>query len=330
MRGGVPILVTGGAGYVGSHIVLALLDAGFPVVVVDDLSTGCRALIPPSVPFFSGNAADSALVASILDEQDCQAVIHCAGSTIVEDSVRDPLAYYRNNTEVSRSLLATCLECSVDAVIFSSSAAVYGEPATIPVTEDMPTAPLNPYGASKLMTERMLRDIAAVSSLRYIALRYFNVAGADPLGRVGQTTPRATQLFRVACEVASGKRSGMTIFGTDYDTPDGTCIRDFIHVSDLATAHVAAIRYLLEGGGSQILNCGYGHGFSVREVLSAVERASGTTIAARPGPRRPGDPSTMVAASDRLRRVLRWAPRHDDLDEIAASTLAWELRPVPA
>ncbi|MBC7951781.1 MAG: UDP-glucose 4-epimerase GalE [Rhodospirillaceae bacterium] len=320
------ILVTGGAGYIGSHVVIDLLEHGWSVVVLDNLRTGLRELLPRNIRFVHGDAGDTELVAGLLQSERCRAVMHFAGSTVVPESVTDPLSYYRNNTAISRNLLAACALSGVKFFIFSSTAAVYGNPETLPVSETTPTLPITPYGRSKLMTEAMLQDIAATSAMRFVALRYFNVAGADPLGRSGQATPNATHLIKVACEVAVGKRPSMAIYGTDYDTPDGTCIRDFIHVSDLASAHVAALDHLTRGGGSQILNCGYGWGISVRQVIETTERLAGRRLDVVNGPRREGDIISMVADGSRLRRVLGWAPRHAQIDTIIGSALDWERR----
>ncbi|ARJ66536.1 UDP-glucose 4-epimerase GalE [Magnetospirillum sp. ME-1] len=321
-----PVLVTGGAGYIGSHVVLALVDAGWPVVVVDNLSTGRRDSVPDGVPLVEGDAGDGDLVRSVLKEHGCVAVLHFAGSIVVPESVTDPLKYYHNNTVVSRSLIESCLAAGVHTLIFSSTAAVYGMPASLPATEDMTPAPINPYGTSKLMTEWMLRDVAAATPLRYAALRYFNVAGADPRGRTGQCTPEATHLIKVACEAALGRRPGMALFGDDYPTIDGTCVRDYIHVSDLADAHVAALRYLLAERSNLVANVGYGRGFSVRQVISAVEKAAQCTLPVTVAPRRAGDSAELVADSSRLRHTLGWTPRLDDLDTIVATALAWERR----
>jgi UDP-glucose 4-epimerase len=320
------ILTTGGAGYIGSHVVLALRESGFSVVVLDNLSTGNRRVIPADVPFVEGDVGDRELTRQIIERHSIAAVIHFAGSIVVPESVRNPLEYYRNNTCATRSLIATCVSKGVRHIVFSSTAAVYGNPAVIPVAEDMPTAPINPYGASKLMTEWILRDTAAAHDLTYVTLRYFNVAGADPLGRTGESTPLATHLLKVACEVAVGRREYIQIFGTDYDTPDGTCIRDYIHVSDLADAHVRALEYFVSDGQSIVLNCGYGHGHSVLEVLSKVQSNSATRLDLRPAPRRPGDPSELVADATRLRQTLQWKPRLDDLNAIVRTALDWERR----
>ncbi|TAK48898.1 MAG: UDP-glucose 4-epimerase GalE [Xanthobacteraceae bacterium] len=318
------VLVTGGAGYIGSHLVHALADAGISAVVIDNLSTGHSAHLPPSVPLFIGDAADENLVEGVIAAHGVDAIIHFAGSIVVPESVRDPLGYYRNNTMVTRNLLATAVKCNVGRFIFSSTAAVYGNPEHSPVAEDAPTRPLSPYGTSKLMSEIMLHDVAAAHGMRFVALRYFNVAGADPAGRTGLASPGATHLIKVAVEAATGQRASIEVFGSDYPTPDGTCIRDFIHVSDLAEAHRAALAHLRGGGASATLNCGYGRGYSVLEVIAAVKRAAGTDFVVRHGPRRPGDPTAVVADVTRMRAALDWAPEFDDLDTIAAHALAWE------
>lgn len=317
-------LITGGAGYIGSHTAIALRQAGRPVVVLDDLSTGCRSVVPDDAVFVQGDAGDGALVESLIARHGIGSVIHFAGSILVEESVREPLLYYANNVAVSRNLLEACRRAGIPHFIFSSTAAVYGTPAQVPIPEDAPTLPINPYGSSKLVTEWILRDLAAASDLSYVALRYFNVAGADPEGRSGQLGPVATHLIKIASQVVAGLRDSIAIFGDDYDTPDGTCVRDYIHVSDLAAAHLAALEYLEAGGASCNLNCGYGHGFSVREVLAAVERVTGHPLAPKPAPRRPGDPPILVADVTALRRTLRWEPRFDNLDLIIASAVAWE------
>lgn len=326
MDEGPTILVTGGAGYVGSHAVLALLEAGFRAVVLDDLSTGDRALVPPGVPLIEGKAGDEALLGQLIGEHGIQSVLHFAGSIVVEDSVADPLAYYANNTGESRRLIAACVAGGVAHFIFSSTATVYGEPRTLPIPEDAPTRPVNPYAASKLMTERILSDASAASALRHASLRYFNVAGADPQGRSGQCGPRATHLIKIACELATGKGAEMPIFGTDYATPDGTARRDYIHVSDLADAHVAALRYLMAGGASVTLNCGYGRGISVLEVLAAVEAVAGVKLKTVPGPRRAGDVAELVADTTRLAATLDWRPKMAAIETIVATALEWERR----
>lgn len=319
------ILVTGGAGYIGSHVVLQLVEAGESVVVLDDLSTGFREAVM-GAELVVGDVGDQALVANLLRERGIETVMHFAARTIVPESVADPLRYYGNNTCATRNLLACCRDAGVRHVVFSSTAAVYGIPAGGRASEDTLTAPINPYGSSKLMSEWMLRDLAAAGGPRYVALRYFNVAGCDPQGRIGQSTKNATLLVKVACEAALGKRSRLSIFGTDYATPDGTGVRDYIHVDDLARAHLDALRYLRDGGASTILNCGYGHGYSVREVLEAVGRAQGSPVPYVEEPRRAGDPPSLIAVADKIRAVLEWQPRHDDLDFIARTALAWEKR----
>jgi UDP-glucose 4-epimerase len=318
------ILVTGGAGYIGSHMALALVDAGEQVVVLDNLSTGFSWAIAPQVPLVAGDVGDQELVAKTIAAHDIEAIVHFAGSIVVPDSVSDPLGYYLNNTVKSRSLMESAVKAGVKHFIFSSTAAVYGNPESLPVYETARPAPISPYGTSKLMTELMLRDSQLAYGLNYVALRYFNVAGADPKGRSGQSTPRATHLIKVACQTALGQRSHMDIFGTDYDTPDGTCVRDYIHVSDLISAHMDALAHLRKGGASGIFNCGYGTGYSVLEVIAAVERAIGHGIDARKVPRRAGDPAGIVAGADLIRSSLGWQPRHADLDFIVASALAWE------
>jgi UDP-glucose 4-epimerase len=320
------ILVTGGAGYIGSHMVLALADAGHEVVVLDNLSTGFRWAIDPRAMLVEGDTGDEALVARLLKDHAVEAIIHFAGSIVVPESVADPLGYYLNNTVKSRSLIAAAVAAGVDKFIFSSTAAVYGNPAVTPVPEDANLSPVSPYGSSKLMTEIMLADTARAHPLRYVALRYFNVAGADPAGRSGQSTPRATHLIKVASEAALGKRPYMEVFGTDYPTHDGTCVRDYIHVTDLAEAHMAALAHLQNGGTSRILNCGYSKGYSVLEVIDAVKRASAADFEIRLAARRPGDPASIVAASDRIRAELGWVPAHDDLDKIVTEALAWERK----
>ena len=318
------ILVTGGAGYIGSHMVYALLDAGERVVVLDNLSTGFDWAVAKDVPVIVGETGDQELVTKIIREHDVEAIIHFAASIVVPDSVRNPLGYYRNNTVNSRALIECAVNCGVRHFIFSSTAAVYGNPAEIPVREDAPTLPISPYGWSKLMTEIMLRDAGAAHGLKYLILRYFNVAGADPQCRTGQSTAGATHLIKVAVEAALGLRPKLEVFGTDYPTPDGTCIRDYIHVSDLVAAHCDALRALRAGAPSSTLNCGYGHGFSVREVIDAVKRVSGVDFKIEIAPRRPGDPARIVADSVQIRELLHWQPRHADLTTIVGHALAWE------
>jgi UDP-glucose 4-epimerase len=319
------ILVTGGAGYIGSHVVLQLRARGERVVILDDLSRGFRQAVLDT-PLVVGKVGDRDTVMRVLKEHGVDTVMHFAAYTIVPESVSEPLKYYGNNTCSTRSLLECCVEAGVRHFVFSSTAAVYGIPAGGVAAEDTPTAPINPYGTSKLMSEWMLASVAHASSLTYAALRYFNVAGSDPRGRIGQATPNATLLVKVACEVAVGRRAQMSIFGTDYPTPDGTGVRDYIHVEDLAAAHVDALAYLRGGGPSTTLNVGYGHGYSVREVLAAVERVSGRKLAVREEPRRPGAPPTLVARAERVRRELGWQPRLDDLDTIVRTAYAWEQR----
>lgn len=318
------ILVTGGAGYIGSHAVIDFLQAGEEVVVLDNLSTGFDWAVQPQATLVKGDIADADLLGRIFSEHEIEAVVHFAGSVVVPESVENPLKYYLNNTAKSRDLIAAVVAHGVKHFIFSSTAAVYGTPASVPVSEEVPLAPESPYGRSKLMTEWMLADAAAAHPMSFTALRYFNVAGADPEGRTGQSTANATHLIKVACETALGKRDHIDIFGTDYPTPDGTCIRDYIHVSDLVVAHRRALDYLRGGGESMIANCGYGHGYSVREVLSSVERVSGRSLGAREVPRRPGDAVEVVANPRLLKERLAWEPLHDDLDRIVAHALSWE------
>jgi UDP-glucose 4-epimerase len=320
------VLVTGGAGYIGSHMVLALAEAGESVVVIDNLSTGFSAHLPEGVPLFIGDAADENLVEGVIAAHNVESIVHFAGSVVVPDSMRDPLAYYRNNTMTTRSLLNVAVKTGVSRFIFSSTAAVYGNPDRMPVTEDAPTRPLSPYGSSKLMTEIMLHDVAAAHGMNYVVLRYFNVAGADPLARIGLATVGATHLLKIAVEAATGQRAKIDVFGTDYPTPDGSCVRDFIHVSDLAQAHRAALSYLRDGGQSTTLNCGYGRGYSVLETIEAVRRVSGRNFAVQTAPRRPGDIMTMIADTSRIATTLDWTPQYADLDTIAAHALAWEDR----
>jgi UDP-glucose 4-epimerase len=320
------VLVTGGAGYIGSHMVLELLDAGEKVVVIDNLSTGFRWAVAPGATLVVGDIADSDLVKKTIQVHGVTAIIHFAGSIVVPESVADPLGYYHNNTVKSRSLIQCAVETGVKHFIFSSTAAVYGNPRENPVTETATPAPMSPYGSSKLMTEIMLADAAIAHDFRFVALRYFNVAGADPKGRTGQSTPKATHLIKVACETALGKRIQMEVFGTDYPTHDGTCVRDYIHVKDLARAHMSALAHLRKGGASNIYNCGYSKGFSVHEVIAAVKRMSGHDFRVKLSPRRPGDPAAIVAASAKIRSELGWVPQHDDLDTIVAQALAWEKR----
>jgi UDP-glucose 4-epimerase len=323
----VPVLVTGGAGYIGSHAVLSLRDRGWPVAVIDNLSTGFAFAVPDDVPLYHGDIADTDLLHKIFTERGIRAIMHFAGSIIVPESVSDPLKYYDNNTAKSRALIAAAVDAGVPHFIFSSTAATYGVPDTIPVREDDPKRPINPYGWSKLMTEQMLADTAAAHPLNYCALRYFNVAGADPQQRSGQSTDGATHLIKVAVEAACGKRAGVSIYGTDYDTPDGTGVRDYIHVSDLAAAHVLALEHLLHAPKQSLqINCGYGRGYSVREVLDAVDRVTNQSITRTIEPRRPGDPATLVSDTGRLRGTLPWQPAYDDLDLIIHHAMQWERR----
>jgi len=320
------ILVTGGAGYIGSHMVHELADAGESVVVLDNLSTGFDWAVATGVPLIVGDTGDQNLVAQAIRDYKVDSIIHFAAWLVVPDSVRDPLGYYKNNTANSRALIDTAIKNGARQFIFSSTCGVYGNPTQVPVTEDTLPAPISPYGWSKLMTEIMLRDAGTAHDLRYVILRYFNVAGADPNSRTGQSTKNATQLIKVAVEAALGLRSKVAIYGSDYPTPDGTCIRDYIHVSDLVHAHSDALRYLRSGGASVTLNCGYGHGFSVREVIQMLKCVSGVDFKVEIAPRRAGDPARIIAASDRARLMLRWTPEYDDLATIIGHALAWEQR----
>ena len=319
------ILITGGAGYIGSHTARQLGEAGERLITLDNLSTGFRQAVLYG-ELVVGDTGDREHVSQILREHDIDTVLHFAAHTIVPESVENPLKYYRNNTCNTRNLLECCAEAGVKHFVFSSTAAVYGIPETDVAYEDAPTNPINPYGTSKLMSEMMLRDLAAASDMNYVALRYFNVAGCDPQGRIGQATPKATLLTKVACEAAVGKREAVYIFGTDYATPDGTGVRDYIHVEDLAHAHVRALDYLRNGGASTTLNCGYGHGYSVRQLLQAVATANGKPLNIIEAERRPGDPPSLVAGADRVREVLGWQPAYDSLATIAESSLAWERK----
>ncbi len=322
-----PVLVTGGAGYIGSHAVLALLDAGWPVVVIDNLVTGFRWAVPQGAVFVQGDIADQELVGRLIAEHGIGAIIHFAGSIVVPESVENPLKYYENNTVKSRSLLESAVKGGVRHFIFSSTAATYGIPEAVPITEQTRTQPINPYGWSKLMTERMLADVAAAHPLNYCALRYFNVAGADPQGRSGQSTAGATHLIKVAVEAAIGKRGHVSVFGTDYGTPDGTGIRDYIHVSDLAAAHVQALEKLIaDPDTSHVMNCGYSRGFSVLEVLDSVDRVTNMKIERRMEPRRAGDPDALVADNSKILATLPWRPQRNDLDTIVQDALAWERK----
>jgi UDP-glucose 4-epimerase len=320
------ILVTGGAGYIGSHMVHGLIEAGERVVVLDNLSTGFNWAVPQRATLVVGDTGDQALAARIIAEHRVDAIIHFAASIVVPDSVADPLGYYRNNTANSRSLIECAVKGGVKQFIFSSTAAVYGNPDRVPVGEDDALAPMSPYGSSKLMTEMMLRDASAAHGLAHVILRYFNVAGADPELRTGQSTKGATHLIKVAVETALGLRPRMQVYGTDYPTPDGTCIRDYIHVCDLVRAHSDALAYLRKGGTSTTLNCGYGRGFSVLEVIDTVKRVAGVDFRVDTAARRAGDPAQIVAKSDRIRAALGWQPQFDDLETIARHALAWERR----
>ena len=321
------VLVTGGAGYIGGHMVLALLEAGERVVVLDNLSTGYRWAVPPEAHFVEGDFGDMALVAKIIADYAVAAVAHFAAKIVVPDSVTDPLGYYLNNTAKARALIEAVVSGGVKHFIFSSTAAVYGEPAVSPVAEDIPLAPINPYGRSKLMVEWMLADTVKAHDLRAVVLRYFNVAGADPQGRLGQSTPNATHLIKIAVQAALGHRDGMDVYGTDYPTPDGSCVRDYIQVSDLIAAHMLALQHLREGGESLTCNCGYGRGLSVLEIVDVVKRVSGVDFPVRMIGRRAGDPASLVAAADRVRATLGWTPRFaDDVPAIVKQALDWERR----
>ncbi len=319
------ILVTGGAGYIGSHVVRQLSNAGESVVTLDNLSTGFREAVTAG-QLVIGDTGDAALLDRIFAEHDIDTVMHFAAHTIVPESVADPLKYYGNNTSSSRTLFERATHHGVKHVVFSSTAAVYGIPQDGKASEATPTKPINPYGSSKLMTEWMLRDLAAAGGPGYVALRYFNVAGCEPTGTIGQSTPNATLLVKVACEAAVGRRPKVSIYGTDYPTPDGTGLRDYIHVEDLATAHLDALAYLRDGGKPATLNCGYGHGYSVREVLAAVEKASGEALNISEEPRRAGDPPELIAVAGKIHKVLGWTPQFDDLDVIVRTSLAWERK----
>lgn len=320
------VLVTGGAGYIGSHMVLELLDHGEDVVVLDRLSTGFDWAVPEAATLVVGDIADQTLVEELIRKHDVDAIIHFAGSIVVPESVSDPLGYYLNNTVKSHSLIESAVRCGVPHFIFSSTAAVYGSPARFPVGEDAELRPESPYGTSKMMTELMLRDSAAAHDFDYTALRYFNVSGADPQLRTGQSTRGATHLIKVACETVTGKRSHMEVFGTDYETPDGTCVRDYIHVSDLVNAHYLALRRMRSGGGSLVANCGYGNGYSVLEVINAVKDVSQTDFDVQISGRRPGDAVAIVAEAERCRRELSWKPKYDDLRQIVTHALNWEKK----
>jgi UDP-glucose 4-epimerase len=320
------VLVTGGAGYIGSHMVLALVDAGERVVVLDDLSNGFRWAVHPKAELIVGDVSDQELVSRIVKARDIDAITHFAARIVVPESVADPLGYYLANTVKTRALFQAAVAGGVKHVIFSSTAAVYGTPEQNPVTEAAPPHPESPYGTSKLMSEWMLRDAAAAHGLGYVVLRYFNVAGADPEGRSGQSTPNATHLIKVSCEAALGLRPGVSVFGTDFPTPDGTGVRDYIQVSDLVAAHLDALRHLRGGGASLTLNCGYGRGYSVLEVIETVKKVSGVDFPVTLAPRRPGDPAAIVAGADRIRAEIGWRPKFDDLSVIVAQALAWERK----
>lgn len=318
------ILVSGGAGYIGSHMVLELLDRGEKVVVLDDLSTGFWWAVPPEALFIKGDMGDQALVERVIAEHGITEIAHFAARIVVPDSVSDPLGYYLNNTVKTRALLESAVRAGVRHVIFSSTAAVYGEPPVSPVPEEIALNPINPYGRSKLMSEWMLADTARAHGLTYVALRYFNVAGADPRGRSGQSSAGATHLIKVASQAALGQRAGLEIFGTDYATPDGTCVRDYIHVTDLARAHLSALDHLRAGGDSLTLNCGYGRGYSVKQVVEVVKKVSGVDFPVKLSARRDGDPASLIARADRIRDELGWRPEHDDLEQIVTQALTWE------
>jgi UDP-glucose 4-epimerase len=320
------VLVTGGAGYIGSHMVLELLDAGESVVVLDNLSTGFRWAVPDGVPLIIGDFGDEDLVTELLIRRRINAIIHFAAKIVVPESVADPLGYYLNNTTKARTLLACAVDADVKHFIFSSTAAVYGDPLHNPVTEDESLKPVSPYGRSKLMVEWMLEDTAKAHNLSYIVLRYFNVAGADPNGRSGQSTPNATHLIKVAVQTALGHRDKMQVFGTDYPTPDGTCVRDYIQVTDLVRAHMDALRHLRSGGASLTCNCGYAKGFSVLEVIDAVKKVSGVDFKVEKSERRPGDPAAIVADNQRIKTILGWTPKYDDLELVVRQALDWERR----
>ena len=320
------VLVTGGAGYIGGHMTLGLLDAGEPVVVVDDLSTGFAWAVPDGAKLVVGDFGDSELIASLIREHEVDAIAHFAAKIVVPESVSDPIGYYRNNSAKALNLLECAVQGGVKTFIFSSTAAVYGETSAQPVGEEAPLAPISPYGRSKLMVEWMLEDCARAHDFRYVALRYFNVAGADPKGRLGQSTPNATHLIKRAVQTALGRYPSMDIFGVDYPTRDGTCVRDYIQVTDLIDAHLAALHYLRAGGASLVCNCGYGHGVTVREVIEVVKRVSGVDFRVNAAGRRAGDPAAIVARADRVREVLGWRPQRDDLEATVRQALEWERR----
>ena len=318
------ILVTGGAGYIGSHMAWRLVDQQERVVVLDDFSTGFQGLVPPAVKLIQGDVGDIDLVTNVLKEEGIEAVVHFAGSIVVPESVSDPLKYYENNTVKSRNLIDACVRSGVDKFIFSSTATVYGEPDLGQLDEDLPLLPINPYATSKVMTEWMLRDVAIAHDFRYIAIRYFNVAGADPAGRSGQSSKNATHLIKVASQVALGEREKLQVFGTDYDTPDGTCIRDYVHVTDLISAHMDGLSYLRDGGDSVAANCGYGHGYSVFDVISALNNVTGSELPVEITDRRPGDAQSLVAKPERIKSLFGWKPKHDDLEFVVKTALDWE------
>jgi UDP-glucose 4-epimerase len=320
------VLVTGGAGYIGGHMVLGLIDAGEQVVVVDNLSTGFAWAVPDGAKLVVGDFGDSELISGLIKQHEVEAIAHFAAKIIVPESVSDPLGYYRNNTAKALNLIECAVEGGVKNFIFSSTAAVYGETSAEPVGEEAPLAPISPYGRSKLMVEWMLEDSSRAYNFRYVALRYFNVAGADPQGRLGQSTPNATHLIKRGVQTALGRYPSLDIFGEDYPTPDGTCVRDYIQVTDLIDAHLASLRYLSAGGASLVCNCGYGHGASVKEVIEVVKRVSGVDFPVNRAPRRPGDPAAIVARATRVREVLGWRPQRDDLDAIVRQALEWERR----
>ncbi|MEO1190680.1 MAG: UDP-glucose 4-epimerase GalE [Pseudomonadota bacterium] len=320
------LLITGGAGYIGSHMAYAALDRGNEVVIIDDLSNSLPDFLPPGSPFYQGDIADRALLDRIFATHEIDCVAHFAGSILVPESVTDPLKYYKNNTVKTQELLAATCAAGVKRFIFSSTAAVYGQPEVSPIAETTPLDPLSPYGSSKLMSETMIRDAARALGLSYVILRYFNVAGADPAGRSGQSSLNATHLIKVASQAAQGQRDHLQLFGTDYPTPDGTCVRDYIHVTDLADAHILAYQHLQAGGESQTLNCGYGRGFSVKEVIEVVKQVAGKDFPVIEAPRRDGDPPSLVAEAAQIRERLGWEPKHDRLEEIVGHAFAWEAR----
>ena len=320
------VLVTGGAGYIGGHMVLALLDAGEKVVVIDNLSTGFRWAVPDAATLVVGDFGDAELVARVLKEHDVDAIAHFAAKIIVPESVTDPLSYYENNTAKARNLIDTAVKNGIKNFIFSSTAAVYGEPNINPVVENVALSPINPYGRSKLMVEWMLEDTSKAHDLRHVVLRYFNVAGADPQGRHGQSTPNTPHLIKVAVQAALGHRAGMEVFGTDYPTPDGSCVRDYIQVTDLVAAHMQALAYLRAGGESLTCNCGYGRGMSVLEVIDVVKNISGVDFPVRLSGRRAGDPASLIAGADRVREILGWKPQHESIPDIVTQALNWERR----